>query len=191
MIDETRQASSAGFTLLELVITGSVLPILVFAALSLVQSGQNLETEVRGQAVIMEKLRNTTRRVADELRVSSRTGEDSNSNGVLDDGEDRNGNSRLESDWSVGASSVQFNRMQSDGTYSLPVTYRLDGTTLMRDFEVTAGDMRTATIATGISAFSVTTPTDETVVIALTAEITRAGGEARSETASMTIHQRN
>lgn len=182
---------ASGMSLIEVVIVAAVFPVLVYAALSLVQSGQNLDRTVREKAVMMDKLRVTMRRMADELRASSRTAEDRNGNGTLDAGEDTNGNGRFEDDWLVSTNSIRFNRLNANGTYDLPVTYRLEGTDLLRDYFTSPTDMHTVSVASNIAAFTVTLPSDETVTIAMTVQVAQPGGAVDTESTTMTIQQRN
>lgn len=178
-------------TLIEVTILAALFPMLIFTAMNLVRSGQQLDQQVREKAVMMEKLRTTLRRIADELRTSSRTAEDLNADGILQSNEDRNGNGRLESDWLVGTNSISFNRMLPDGSFDLPITYRIDGDDLVRDHHATIATTRTSVIARNVSQLMVSTPTDETVTVLMTVEIDQPGGGIDSESMSITIQQRN
>ncbi len=178
--------SQAGFSLLEVMIGAVLMPIIFMGVAAAVHSSEGVREDIRDASFGVHKLRTCLRRIADELRVSSVLGEDTNDNGILDADEDWNGNGRLESDWSATGDSITFNRLQFDGTYSLPITYRLvDDEMLVRDQLMPDLTTESAILARGVSSFSaIATGTKLVVSMSVTS------GET-SRTSTITIIQRN
>ena len=144
---------TGGFTVLEVMIVAALLPLAVLGSLSLVNSGQRAHETARNQSVTVHKLQVTLARIADELRTGGRLGEDRNDNGRLDVGEDRNGNGRFDTDWRLTSSSVRFNRVLANGTYSLPISYSLEGDQLVRTelVDASAGTVVRAAVASKVT----------------------------------------
>jgi len=183
--------SQAGMTLVEVVIVVLVTPILLGAAFMAMRGSSNAHEQASSMAVVTEKLRTTLRRVSDELRLSSVDAEDVNTNSALDAGEDLNNNGRLESDWAISTSSVTFNRMLPNGTYSLPITYRLNGTNLEREWMTDASGTRmTSVIATSVTSFTVLMAASK-ITIGITVSVNRPGGVVDTESSSVSVLQRN
>jgi hypothetical protein len=107
-------------------------------------------------------------RIAAELRMAGEWGEDRDHDGELDPGEDCNGNGTLDADWdlpdaSVDQEHISFNRrvdlrnaaeaLDLVGVYTRRVTYRLEGTSVVREWEHEGVDgsveVRRAVIARG------------------------------------------
>ncbi len=187
-MDTPRQS---GFTLVEMLIVTAVVPIL-FAAIYMTMSNvSNLQESAGGAITVTEKMRNALRRIADELRTSSESGEDSNGNGVLDSGEDLNSNGRLDADWKISGTSVTFNRMQPDGTFTLPITYQLNNGQLERVLTTnTSGKTQTAILCRAVQSFSILSASNKiTVSLALTYD--KRGNKQETLSSSVTILQRN
>jgi len=183
---DASQLGQAGFTLLESLIGTVLLATIVYVLASTFATAQKSSTSTRSGLSTTETLRATLARITVDLRSASRVAEDSNSNGTLDDGEDSNGNGRLDADWNLQASSIMFNRMMADGTYSPPVCYFLSGDELRRSVMLTSGRTIQVPIARSVTNFSVS-ESGTNVTIAMT--ITRPGGVA--ETQTVTVAPRN
>ena len=178
--------SQAGFSLLEVMIGAVLMPIVFMGVAAAVDSSEGVRSEIREASFGIHKLRTCLRRISDELRVSSVAAEDTNDNGILDGDEDWNGNGRLESDWSVAGNSITFNRLQFDGTYSLPITYRLvDDDMLVRDQMMPDGTTESAILARGVASFSAIAMGTKIVV---SMSVTH---EEKSRSSTITIIQRN
>ena len=181
----------SGFTLIEMLIASAVVPIMLAAIYMTLTRISTLQDSAGGAITVTEKMRNSLRRIADELRTSSTAGEDANDNGVLDVGEDLNNNGRLESDWTTSSSSVTFNRMQPDGTFTLPITYRLRNGQLERVLTVTAnGETRTAILCRSVDSFTVLSIAGK-VTVSLSLSCTGRGGVSKTLSSSITVVQRN
>jgi prepilin-type N-terminal cleavage/methylation domain-containing protein len=177
--------SQSGFSMLEMLMAAVLMPLIFTGVMAAVDSSENVRDEIRDASFGIHKLRSCLRRIGDELRVSSVAAEDTNENGILDGDEDWNGNGRLESDWSVNGSSITFNRLQLDGTYSLPITYGLVGDMLVRSQLQSDGTTESATLARGVASFSAIAMGTKIIVSMSVA----SGEESRSST--ITIIQRN
>lgn len=183
--------TQAGVTLVELMIVLLVTPVLLGAAFMAMRNSSSAQQHASSMYSVTEKLRKTLRRVSDELRLSSEDAEDLNGNSTLDSGEDLNGNGRLDSDWVISTSSVTFNRMLPDGTYSLPITYRLNGTNLEREWMTDAsGNKMTTVIATSVTSFTLLQSSSK-ITIGMTVTFNRSGGVVDTESSSVSVLQRN
>ena len=160
--------AQAGMTMVEMVV-GALLATILFAAVAAtLQSGRDTSTNANAEIDVNERMANVLRDIAEDLRTASRKGEDTNDNGVLDAGEDANGNGRLEDDWAVTATSITFNRVLATRQCSLPITYRRNGSAVERLEPVSPGGaMRGTVIARNVTAFTVTDTGEITVLLAL------------------------
>lgn len=123
---------AGGFTLLELMVSMLVLVGVLSAVYGTLTSSHRTYERVNANMELGDGVRGLVWRLNEDLMSLSRRGEDINGNGVMDTGEDVNSNGRFDADWSVAASEITFNKLLGDGTYSLPVTYRLVGETVER-----------------------------------------------------------
>ena len=186
-----KSAGQSGFTLIEMLIASAVVPIMLAAIYMTLSRVSTLQESAGGAITVTEKMRNSLRRIADELRTSSTTGEDTNENSVLDVGEDLNNNGRLEADWSTSDSSVTFNRMQPDGTFTLPITYRVRGEQLERVLTVGAsGETRTAILCRSVESFTVLSIAGK-ITVSLSLSFSGRGGMSKTLSSSITVVQRN
>lgn len=186
-----KSQSQSGFTLIEMLIAAAIVPIM-FAAIYMTMSRiSSLQESAGGTITATEKMRNALRRIADELRTSSTKGEDANDNGVLDVGEDLNGNGRLEADWGTSASSVTFNRMQPNGTFTLPISYRVRGKQLERTLTIDpSGRTQTAILCRSVESFTVLSVSNK-ITVSLMLSFPKRGGATETLSSSITVLQRN
>ena len=151
-----RRTLSAGFTLVELTVMLAVMAAVIYAVNMTLLTGHRASEQTTTTMNITDGLRHSVRRISEELRGASRSAEDANGNGMLDSGEDTNGNGRLDADWQVSATSVTFNRAVADGTFSLPITYRLTGNVLERVATLdTSGKTGVTVVARSVKRFDV------------------------------------
>ncbi|HLQ36410.1 MAG TPA: type II secretion system protein [Planctomycetota bacterium] len=181
---ESQRARERGFSLVEVAIAVLLVPLVLgIGFLSLQRSGK-ISASVVESTTSMDKLRRCLRQIGDELLSSSQTGEDSNGNGVLDAGEDTNGNARLEKDWLVSAKSITFNRVRPNGTWSLPITYKLQSGQLMRSELLSTGKTETVSVAGQVLAFAV-------LVSGRQVTVSLSVGTDNPQSSSITVMQRN
>ena len=180
-----------GFTLIELLV-GSVILSAVLAGIGMtLLTGRQASEQTESIISLDDKMRSILRRISEELRSASRTAEDTNANLVLDAGEDINANGRLDSDWAFSANSVTFNRLLADNTYSLPITFRLNGN-ILEYVKLTdaAGPPIVTPMARSVTAFTVVQNTSMlTITLSLSAQ--RRGGAALTRTESINVTPRN
>ncbi len=184
-------ARMRGFTLVEV---STVVAILGFVFLILgmtLQTGQRAAKQTNRDMDVTQDIRRTLRRMLEDIRTASRTAEDTNGNGIMDDGEDENLNGRFEADWTVAPDNLTFNRLVPDGTYSLPITYKLKGAELVRDAMVnTTGAMASAVIVRSVTMFQVQ---EVGLKVTITLEIHKraADGSETREQRTVTVVPRN
>ncbi len=153
--------------------------------------GRNASHQTTAIVKLDEDLRTILRRISEELRSASRSGEDTNGNSALDAGEDVNGNGRLEADWSLSADSVTFNRGLPDRTYSLPITFRLNGNVLEYVKQTTAAGATIVTpMARTVTEFTVVENTSM-VTITLSLERNSVGESTLTRSQSINVTPRN
>jgi hypothetical protein len=166
-----------------------LVPILAMAGFSLVESG----TDARAVGSARMKLGSTTRtclrRIHDELLSASKTAEDKNGNKVLDTGEDTNGNGRLDSDWAIG-SSLKFNRRTVNSTWSPPVSYVLLDGNLIRSETKLDGKTIKASIASGVTGFSVT-ENDGELTVSISVRTSARRGRSLTRSGTIKVRLRN
>ncbi|MEE2887765.1 MAG: prepilin-type N-terminal cleavage/methylation domain-containing protein [Planctomycetota bacterium] len=186
-----RLRSQSGFTLIEMLIASAVIPIIFAAIYMMMARISTLQESAGGAITATEKMRNSLRRIADELRTSSTDGEDVNGNGVLDTGEDLNNNGRLEADWATTTSSVTFNRMQPNGTFTLPISYRVRGKQLERVLTIGSnGETRTAILCRSVESFTILSVSNK-ITVSLMLSYPKRGGVTETLSSSITVMQRN
>jgi hypothetical protein len=171
-------------------IAATLLSTMLFVAITSIQSTRSASTTVARGMDASRTLRSTMRRLTEELRSSSRAGEDTNGNAALDPGEDTNSNGRLDSDWAVTPTSITFNRYLPDNRFSGPVTYRFDGSILERVFLSSNGNYIAAEITSLVTAFSIT-DTDGRVSISMTVTKTDPNGNSIEQEITAYINPRN
>jgi prepilin-type N-terminal cleavage/methylation domain-containing protein len=174
-----------GLSLVELMVTLVLVPMVIGIGLMTMRSSRNVRDTVVATTRSLDQVRACLRRIGDEVMCSSRRAEDLNDNSVLDAGEDLNGNGRLERDWLVTANSIRLNRFLPNGTWSLPITYALQGNQLMRSELRANGTTVTASIAGSVLAFTVLAAADQ---VTISLSIGRAAG---SHTSTIIVRQRN
>jgi prepilin-type N-terminal cleavage/methylation domain-containing protein len=163
-----------GFTLVETIIAATIFAFVFGAAAVAVARDQQTHRVISAQLGPELVALNTLDRIATEMRMAGEWAEDRDHDGELDPGEDGNGNGILDAAWdvpdgAVNQDHVSFNRRIdlrneegetiATGVYSRRVTYRLDGTSLVREWEHEAGgevQTRRAVIARRIGALRFT-----------------------------------
>ncbi len=144
-----------GFTVLEVTLASGLFAIILGTVALAVASDQETARVLVAHMGPEMRARTALERITSDIRMAGDWGEDRNRNGAMDDGEDTNGNGVLDADWSladgtVDAPSLTFNRRIDDvdadgevlasGIYSRAVTYRLQGTELLREWGRTQED---------------------------------------------------
>ena len=185
-----RHPRTAGFTLIEAAIAVVLAVILLLAVGMTLNVGRNASVRTLTAFDLDQDLRQALDRISHDIRSASRLAEDTNANKVLDAGEDTNGNGQLDSDWNLTGTSLTFNRLLPDGTYSLPITYRLSGDRLervaVRDL---AGTQTTTILADNVTTLLITeNALSVQVTLGLTTTTTRG---VLQSTQSITIQPRN
>ncbi|MEE9127408.1 MAG: prepilin-type N-terminal cleavage/methylation domain-containing protein [Planctomycetota bacterium] len=185
------QSLDAGFTLIE-VLVASVIMLAILAGIgTTLLTGRQATQQTTTIISLDDTMRTVLRRISEELRSASRSAEDTNGNTALDPGEDTNANLRFENDWSLSANAVTFNRLRSDGTFSLPITYRLNGSTLEYVKMTTAAGAQIVTpIASSVTSFTVVEATSM-ITITLAISAPSGGGATLSRTESINVTPRN
>ncbi|MHC4932588.1 MAG: PilW family protein [Planctomycetota bacterium] len=159
-----------GFTLVEVVIAATIFLLLFGAAATAIVRDQRTHGVLAAHFGPEMRAQHALERIATELRMAGEWGEDRDHDGELDPGEDTNENGELDSAWDLedGAANqdrISFNRridlrdaegdLLASGIYSPRVSYRLEGTDLVREWDHTLPDgamvTRRAVIAKGIS----------------------------------------
>lgn len=180
-----------GFTLLEALIAAGLLSFLMLGVFSVIRTGQRSARQHDQATALDERLGALLTRIEEEVRWSSRTAEDSNNNGVLDAGEDTNGNGRLERDWAVTTTSLTFNPRAGATGFGLPVTWRRSGNRLERLQMVDEdGTTETLVLSRDVDGFNVT-QTGNLVQVVLQLRTTQAGGRTMTRTRRITVAPRN
>lgn len=180
-----------GFTLVEMVISLAITALLLLGFGSVISTGRAGSTSANAWMDLDEKLQRLERRIIEEVRWASVVGEDTNTNLVLDEGEDRNGNGRLDSDWRVGPDSITFNRVMADGNPTLPVTYRLSAGAIERVAMVDpAGTLATTIMVRDVLRFD-TEQSGASVTVRLRFRSELAGGKAVERQRTFTVRARN
>jgi type II secretory pathway component PulJ len=186
-----RARSSGGFSIVELTIAAALLSLLLGVVFSSMQATQKASKTVTRGMDGSRVVETAMRRITEELRSATFVGEDVNNNDVLDSGEDRNGNGRLDADWAVTANSITFNRCMPGNTFSLPVTYRRVGSTLERvAMQSAGGALITTVLARNVDAFAVTA-VNSRITITLRVRIPDAGGKTIDRERTAVITPRN
>lgn len=164
-----------GFTLVEMIVASAIFAMVFGAAAAAVARDQQTHRVVSAQFGPELRALSTLDRIATELRMAGEWAEDKDHDGELDPGEDANGNGVLDAAWdlpdgAVNQDHISFNRrvdlrdeegeIVTAGVYSRRVTYRLDGTDLVREWEHDKADgeieIRRAVIARKVGALRLT-----------------------------------
>jgi prepilin-type N-terminal cleavage/methylation domain-containing protein len=153
--------SERGFTAVEVLIAAVLFGVLLAGVASALVSDTQASRVLL--AHLGPEIRATTAldRITSDLRMAGEWGEDRNHDGVMQEGEDTNENGVLDADWSLpdlaaNQPSITFNRridmtdetgtLVRSGIYSRPVTYRIVGTDLVREWVRTLPDGSTQTL---------------------------------------------
>jgi prepilin-type N-terminal cleavage/methylation domain-containing protein len=141
-----------GFTLVELAVAGAIFALLLGLVAKAILGDRGLARSAVAPVAAELRAQSAIERIAAELRMASPWGEDQDHDQVLDADEDTNGNGRLDADWDLPdgemrQQSLSFNRriderdvygnVLSSGIYSRRVTYRLEGDSLVREWDLT------------------------------------------------------
>lgn len=150
-----------GFTLVEVLIAAVLFAVLLAGVSSALVSDTQASRVLLAHLGPEMRATNALDRITSDLRMAGEWGEDRNHDGAMQDGEDTNENGILDADWSlpdlaVNQPSITFNRridmtdetgtLVRSGIYSRPVTYRLVGTDLVREWQRTLPDGATQTL---------------------------------------------
>lgn len=164
--------SRRGFTVLEVSITALLLVvILTSVAAGVADSGTRTARVLLGHIGPELRATQVLDRMAAELRMAAVWGEDLDHDGELDPGEDSNDNKTFDADWNladgaVGQDNLTFNRrideydidgrLLASGIFSRAITYRLEGTDLVREWRFTDAkggvETRRAVLASRVAA---------------------------------------
>lgn len=141
-----------GFTLVELAVAGAIFALLLGLVAKAILGDRGLARSAVAPVAAELRAQSAMERIAAELRMASPWGEDQDHDGVLDTDEDTNGNGRLDADWDLPdgemrQKTLSFNRriderdvygnVLSSGIYSRRVTYRHEGDSLVREWDLT------------------------------------------------------
>ena len=189
----TAAAQQSGRTLVETTMSLVLMTAVLIIAYRMVTVGRSGHQRLETTLDLGESMRAVSFRMREDLRPATRTGEDTNGNGLLDSGEDLNGNGVLEADWSIGPASITFNKVLPDGTVSAPTTYRLAGRQLQRVQTVLSGT-GTSTVVTVLdrsaAAFAVADD-GARIDCTLTLERPDATGNTTTRSETITVIPRN
>lgn len=159
------------FSLLEVTIGGAILVMVFGVAASALVRDQHTHRVLTAQLGPELTAQDALERIATELRMAGEWAEDRDHDGQLDPGEDGNGNGILDAAWdlpdgAIGQDRLSFNRridirgvdgsVVACGVYSRRVTYRVQGTDLVREWECAGAggtvEIRGAVVAHDIGA---------------------------------------
>ena len=186
-----RLRDHGGFTFVEVIVSLALATVLLLLFGLILTRGRQATTETTKMLDVDAELRTVLARISEEVRCASRTAEDANGNKILDTGEDRNANGRLEGDWNAAAAALTFNRLQPDGNFSLPITYRVTSGRLQRVTMLTAaGQTTTTVVATGVVSFTVADSAGK-VTIGIGIRRTSESGRTINRQGSITVGPRN
>jgi len=199
--------NNRGFTLIEAMVSLSVLAVLMGSVASgLVSDSRAHEAFVAHMGPEM-KLRRILNRMATEVRMAGVWAEDRDHDGVLDDGEDLNGNGILDSDWNLpdGArhNELAFNAREdvrdetgkviATGHYTPKSRFFLEDGTLCRErTRMVDGNPVTAraSLANGLKALEFER-VGGLVVIRATVTVNLSGGRTQDHTLETRVWLRN
>ena len=184
-----RARGDRGLSLVEVVVATAISAGLMLLAVQLAGSADRSAAGSSKRAALLARASSAADALVQDLQVSGMSGEDENSNGVLDSDEDGNNNGRLDSDWSLAdgqaASTLTFNRIERRWVWTGPITYAVVDGVLRR----TEGDA-IREMCRNVTAFSVSRASTR-VTISLTCGGRDARGAEWSETATRRVYVRN
>jgi len=176
-------------SLVEVVISTAIAASMLLVALSLADSAGDATNSAHIRTTVFVRASKAADRLVKELQTASPVGEDDNENGSLDSGEDTNSNTRLDSDWSLAdgatGTSITFNKVESDWTWSGPIAWAITDGNLVR-----TESSATEVVCRNVSAFAVRRSGDQ-VVLSITSFANDRKGRTWSETAERTCYVRN
>ena len=152
--------NSRGFTLLEIGIVAMLLVVVTGAAMGMALTGQQVAASNGHEMKASTRVYGLAERMITEIRDASVVAEDIDEDDDPDDidEEDRNGNGRVDDDWSLAdgetATELSFNRTLSGGLVTDRITFRLDGGIVWRDSGSTAPE--SAVLAQDVTAMTFT-----------------------------------
>ncbi len=133
--------STRGMSLVEVVIATAIASSMLLVAISLARSAGDATNSAHIRTTVFVRASKGADRLVKELQTASVIAEDENENGTLDTGEDSNSNSRLDADWSLAdasaSTSITFNKVESDWTWSGPIAYAIKNGNLVRTEDAT------------------------------------------------------
>ena len=168
--NRSARAEERGFSLIEVLI-GSVILLAILGGLgTTLITGRNASQQTSALISIDDKLRTVLRRVSEEVRSASRTAPGTN--------------------WAVGANSLTFNRTLPDGTFSPPITFRLNGDLLEYITTADLGAQIVTPLATSVDTFTVV-ENNTLLTITLGVSVRSGSGAVLSGTQSINVSPRN
>lgn len=188
MICEAADRMQRGWSMIELLIAMSIMLVVLTLVGNALLTGRKASKSTSIAIKLDEDLRTILGRITEELRVASRVGEDTNGNDILDAGEDTNGNGRLDADWNLTANSVTFNRRLPDLTYSLPITFRLNGDRIEHVVQTDPGGASITTpIARRVTEFAFSEGTSMvTITLGISVPVSEDANISRSQSVNVT-----
>ena len=183
------QRTLRGMSLVEVVIATAISSSMLLVAFSLADSTGDATNSAHIRSSIFVRASKGADRLVKELQTASIDAEDDNANGTLDSGEDSNGNGRLDADWSLAdlstASSITFNKVESDWSWSNPIVYAIKDGNLVR-----TKDSADEVICRNVDQFTVRRSGDQ-VVLSIRSFANDRKGRTWSETSERTCYVRN
>lgn len=178
-----------GLSLVEVVTATAISASMLLVAISLADSAGDATNSAHIRSSVFIRASKAADRLVKELQTASPVGEDDNDNGSLDSGEDTNSNSRLDSDWSLAdgstGTSITFNKVESDWTWSGPIAYAIKDGNLVRT-ENSVDEV----VCRNVDSFTVRRSGDQ-VVLSIRSFANDRKGRTWSETAERTAYVRN
>jgi len=176
-------------SLVEVVIATAIASSMMLVALALADSAGDATNSAFIRSSVFIRASKAADRMVKELQTASTVAEDSNENGTLDTGEDGNSNSRLDADWSLAdagtATSISFNKVESDWTWSGPITYAIKSGNLVR-----TEDSADEVICRNVDEFTVSR-SGSLMTLSIRSFANDRRGRAWTETAERTCNVRN
>jgi hypothetical protein len=171
------------------VISTAIAASMLLVALSLADSAGDATNSAHIRTTVFVRAAKAADRLVKELQTASPIGEDDNENGTLDSGEDTNDNKRLDADWSLTdggtGTSITFNKVESDWTWSGPIVYAIKDGNLVRT-ENSADEV----ICRNVDQFVLRRSGDQ-VVLSIRSFAADRKGRTWSESAERTCYVRN
>ncbi|MHC4954315.1 MAG: prepilin-type N-terminal cleavage/methylation domain-containing protein [Planctomycetota bacterium] len=127
-----------GFTLIEVVLGAAIFSVIAGIGLGLVMTGQQSYSTSTHQMHASTRASAVMERILEEVRHASVSGEDIDNDDDPDDldSHDRNGNGRIDDDWSLAdgetAQELAFNVVGNNAVISDRIAFRFDGERVWR-----------------------------------------------------------